>query len=86
MTALCSTQTALLHLPSGEIAVDGWIEAEYPEQGIICLADENHQYQVVADGTYITLGNGVRYDFETRLFLMPRKQPYDISGDALKRR
>ena len=55
---------ASLHLPSGEeIAVDGWIEAEYPEQGIICLADENHQYQVVADGTYITLGNGVRYDF-----------------------
>lgn len=34
-----------------------------PGTGIICLADENHQYQVVADGTYITLGNGVRYDF-----------------------
>ncbi|MFR5600874.1 MAG: hypothetical protein ACLTKI_00255 [Lachnospiraceae bacterium] len=65
---LLSSQGATLTLPSGEtVPVSGYLEAEYLEDGIVSLANAEQSWQVVSDGTYMTMDNGVRYDFGSKI-------------------
>lgn len=65
---LLHSNELLLKLPDGtQEVLDGFLEANYIEKGIIRLTDKERQWQVVADGTLVSMSNGVMYDFGDKI-------------------
>lgn len=65
---LLRADTLTVNLPDGSSEeADGYLEAEYLEDGVVCLSDASRRWQVVADGTTAVFGNGVSYDFGDKI-------------------
>lgn len=65
---LVASDGMVLSLPDGSTkTISGALEAEYVEDGIVCLMDTENKWQVVSDGTSVTFSDGVAYDFGTKI-------------------
>ena len=65
---LVASDGMTLTLPNGDTkTISGALEAEYIEDGIVCLMDPENKWQVVSDGTSVTFSDGVSYDFGTKI-------------------